>query len=209
MKTGLVAKGAEANLFLRDNVIVKERISKKYRIKEIDGRLRRIRTQREAKLLDNARRAGVAVPLVKGVDLDNCTILMEYIMGEAMKDYLEKAGPEEVDLIGKLVGESVSRMHNANIIHNDLTTSNMIVLEGRVYFIDFGLGGTSTRVEDKAVDLVVLKKSVRVSHDKIAARFWNKFLEGYAEAKRLSEILGRVNVIEKRVRYAPEGAIEL
>jgi tRNA A-37 threonylcarbamoyl transferase component Bud32 len=45
MKKGLVAKGAEANLFLRDGVLVKERICKKYRIKEIDGRLRRLRTQ--------------------------------------------------------------------------------------------------------------------------------------------------------------------
>ena len=204
MKKGLVAKGAEADLFMRDGVLVKERISKKYRIKEIDGRLRRMRTQREAKLLDNARRAGVDVPVVKGVDLDNCTILMEYIQGDSMKDYLEKAGPDEIDRVGVLIGDSVSRMHNANIIHNDLTTSNMIVKEGKVYFIDFGLGTTSTRVEDKAVDLVVLKKSVGVCHNKISARLWSKILEGYAQTKRLSEILTRVDVIGKRVRYATE-----
>jgi Kae1-associated kinase Bud32 len=204
MKKGLVAKGAEANLFLRDGVLVKERICKKYRIKEIDGRLRRLRTQREAKLLDNARRAGVDVPTVKGVDLDNCTILMEYIQGDSMKDYLEKAGPEDVDRIGTLIGESVSRMHNSNIIHNDLTTSNMIVEENRVYFIDFGLGTTSTRVEDKAVDLVVLKKSVGVCHNEISGRLWHKILEGYAQTKRLSEILARVDVIAKRVRYSSE-----
>ena len=103
-----------------------------------------------------------------------------------------------------LVGDSISRMHNANIIHNDLTTSNLLVKEGKVYFIDFGLGTTSTRVEDKAVDLVVLKKSLGVCHNKISARLWLMILEGYQHTKRLSEILARVDVISKRARYGAE-----
>ena len=201
----LVAKGAEANLSLEGGVLVKERIGKKYRIKEIDGRLRKTRTQREAKLLENALRAGVCVPKVLKVDLSACKIYMEYLDGLSMKDYLEKAEGKEIDEIAHSIGESVSRLHDVNIVHNDLTTSNMLVKDGRVYFIDFGLGGTSTRAEDKAMDLVVLKKSIGVSHTEIAKHFWHKIIEAYTPKKMHSEILNRVAVIEKRVRYAEQG----
>ena len=51
----LLAKGAEANIYLENGRLVKERISKKYR---------KIRTQREAKLLENALKAGMSVPKV-------------------------------------------------------------------------------------------------------------------------------------------------
>lgn len=198
------AKGAEANLYLVDGLVVKERISKKYRIKELDERIRRMRTQRESKLLNNALRAGVMVPKVKKIDSRTCSIFMEYIQGTPMKDYLASVDKREADRIASLIGESISRMHDANIVHNDLTTSNMLVKDGKVYFIDFGLGTTSTRIEDKAMDLVVLKKSLGVSHQEKASQLWNKIVEAYKHTKFAKNILDRVSVIEKRVRYSSE-----
>lgn len=198
------AKGAEANLYIVDGCLVKERIEKKYRIKEIDERLRRLRTQREAKLLDNALRAGIMVPKVKKIDSRTSSIFMEYVGGVPMKDYLESADEKEVDRISKLIGESISRMHEVNIVHNDLTTSNMLVKDKLVYFIDFGLGTTSTRIEDKAMDLVVLKKSLGVSHTEKAEQIWHGIVEAYKHAKSARDILSRVGVIERRVRYSSE-----
>jgi len=48
----LLKQGAEAKIFLDGNSIIKERISKSYRIKDIDKKLRLYRTRSEAKILD-------------------------------------------------------------------------------------------------------------------------------------------------------------
>ena len=44
-----------------------------------------------------------------------------------------------------------------DIIHGDITTSNMMLRGGKLVFLDFGLGRHSDLFEDKAVDLLVLK----------------------------------------------------
>ena len=62
----IIKQGAEAILFLdnfeNQKVLVKERIPKKYRIKEIDEKLRKERTKKEVKLLTEARKFGVETP---------------------------------------------------------------------------------------------------------------------------------------------------
>ena len=47
----IVAQGAEAILYREDDILIKERIKKGYRIKELDEKLRKRRTRSEAKLL--------------------------------------------------------------------------------------------------------------------------------------------------------------
>ena len=48
----IIARGAEAVLYKENNSLIKERIKKSYRIPEIDIPLRKIRTRREAKILE-------------------------------------------------------------------------------------------------------------------------------------------------------------
>lgn len=60
-------------------------------------------------------------------------------------------------------------MHDADIIHGDLTSSNMLVSEPidgerEITFIDFGLGMMKATVEDKAVDLYVLERAFISTH---------------------------------------------
>lgn len=198
----LIAKGAEANLYMVDGKLIKHRIKKKYRIKELDQRLRRLRTKREAKLLENAKRVGVGVPRVFKTDLKNNKIFMEFIDGRLVKEIFEMASEREVTLIARKIGEMISRLHNSDIIHNDLTTSNILSRDDEILFIDFGLGTTSTRVEDKAMDLVVLKKSLMAAHTKKFDLIWKNILGSYKNTKQLKEILNRMEIIEKRVRYA-------
>ncbi len=68
--------------------------------------------------------------------------------------------------IFKEIGNLIGKMHNQNIIHGDLTTSNMIVNsnEKKIYFIDFGLSFFSEKIEDKAVDLHLLKRALESKH---------------------------------------------
>jgi Kae1-associated kinase Bud32 len=197
----LLAKGAEANIYLESGRLVKERISKKYRVPELDLRLRKIRTQREAKLLENALKAGMSVPKVFKTDMRNYKIYMEYIEGMPMKTFLDAADERSIKEICSKIGLALSLMHNANIIHNDLTTSNMLYADGVVYYIDFGLGSTATRIEDKAMDLVVFKRSLQVAHSGKFKTIWAALMDSYGGTKDLSQILGRVEVIERRARY--------
>ncbi len=203
-----LAKGAEAVLYLEDGRLVKERAVKEYRIRELDDRLRKLRTQREAKLLENAQNAGVAVPKIYKTDMRGYKIFMEYVKGPSVKEVLEKASDDEAGIIAEKIGSMVARMHDAGIVHNDLTTSNMLLHEGLVYFIDFGLGATSSRIEDRAMDLVVLKRSLSVAHTAGFKELWSGILESYKRcAKNVPEVLSRVDMIEKRVRYSESTAL--
>lgn len=198
----VIAKGAEANLYLENPKLVKHRIKKGYRITELDEHLRKSRTKREAKLLENAKGV-IPVPSIYEIDLRENKIVMEFINGITVKDIIDLKSDTEIEGIGKKIGEYISRLHNMNLIHNDLTTSNMIMEGKEIYFIDFGLGTTSTRIEDRAMDLVVLKKSLMAAHTGKFGIIWKGIIEGYGKnSKNFDEISKRAGVIEKRVRYA-------
>jgi len=194
----LLRKGAEANLYLREGRLVKERVAKKYRIPEFDARLRKNRTSREGRLLQKASDAGVSVPKVYSVDEKSFKIVMEYVEGKLLKDVFE-SDEADVRLLARQVGATLRRLHDSGLVHNDLTTSNLILHGDKIYFIDFGLAFHSQRLEDAAMDLVVFKKSILATHTSKSEMIWASLLEGYKPSK---EILARISTIEKRVRYA-------
>jgi Kae1-associated kinase Bud32 len=195
----LIAKGAEANLYRDGGRLVKDRVGKKYRIRELDERLRKLRTRHEAKLLEKAGDAGINAPKVLKVDEAGSVIEMEYIEGRRMKEVFEEAGLDEAKRLGGMIGGIIARMHGSNLIHNDLTTSNIMLNGDKIYFIDFGLGFNSTRLEDRAMDLVVFKKSLLASHTKCFEAVWQGILEGY---KPDAQTKKQMDEIEKRVRYS-------
>ena len=86
---------------------------------------------------------------------------MEFIDGKKLSDSLES---QDYKKICKQIAENITKMHNSGIIHGDLTTSNMIFKNNQVYFIDFGLAFHSSKVEDKAVDLHLLKQALEAKH---------------------------------------------
>ena len=69
----IIAQGAEAKIHRGQwhgrEVIVKERVSKAYRPKELDVRLRNSRLKAEAQLISQARKSGVITPLIFDIDL--------------------------------------------------------------------------------------------------------------------------------------------
>ena len=188
--------GAEANLYLEDGVLVKKRVSKEYRFSELDFKLRRRRTRAEAKNLVKALDAGVPVPKVFFSDDKKFILKMEYLEGSTLKEEFDEG--KDVEESSFEVGKILSLLHNANIVHNDLTTSNLIRCGEKIYIIDFGLSIISHRIEDKAMDLVVFKKSIHATHTTDYDLIWNSLAEGY---KPSNEIMRRVEAIEKRVRY--------
>jgi len=140
-------------------VVQKRRIKKAYRITEIDALLIASRTKEEAKLIAESRTYGVSVPIIYDVDLAHGIITMEYLAGKRVKDILNSLDETERKHICQQIGESIARLHNHDIIHGDITTSNMILLDNRIHFIDFGLGCKNSEMEAKGVDLHVLMEA--------------------------------------------------
>lgn len=62
----LIGQGAEgkvyATTFLNRPTIIKERLSKKYRVRELDEKLTLQRLRQEARCMVKCRRAGIASP---------------------------------------------------------------------------------------------------------------------------------------------------
>lgn len=196
MNKKILAQGAEAVLYKTDGEVIKDRISKGYRIKQIDDQLRKRRTKLEAKLLSDAARAGVLTPKI--LELEKTKLKFEFIDGIKVRDWLDQTkSKEQIKKICKQIGESVAKLHSANITHGDLTTSNMINKKGRVYFIDFGLGMHSPRIEDKAVDLHLFKECLISKHHKIWKTCWDSFLKSY----NIREVIDRLKKVEQRGRY--------
>jgi N6-L-threonylcarbamoyladenine synthase/protein kinase Bud32 len=200
----IAEKGAEANLYtsnwLNHEVFVKQRVPKSYRISEIDRRLRKERTKKEAKLLAEAKRCDVRTPLIYDIDKKQNALVLEKIDGKIVKDIFNTS-LTEIKTISRKIGENIAKLHNCGIIHGDLTTSNLILQCDEIVFIDFGLGKNSDLIEDKGVDLLVFKKAISGIHYKIADECFNEILKGYETADDYREIVEKVEEIEGRGRY--------
>ncbi len=198
-------RGAEAELrrtqFLGRDAVEKFRVPKAYRLPELDEELRRSRIRMEARLMSEARAAGVAVPLMYDINLVDNKIVMEFIDGPTAKEVLDQGGPrarETAREIGRLAG----RLHLAGIIHGDLTTSNMIVRDGHIVMIDFSLGGKGETAEERGVDLHLLREALTSAH-KNATAYYREVLAGYRETlgAEAKASIAKVREIEGRGRY--------
>jgi TP53 regulating kinase-like protein len=200
----LIRKGAEADLYLatfkdmygiwsQEKILIKKRIPKGYRNPHLDHELRSQRTLHEARLLHEAKSA-VHTPYLYEVNRKDCIIVMEYVDGVRAKEALTEDTAVHI-------GRSIARLHQQGIVHGDITTSNIIIKKKDIYFIDFGLGEFSTEVEPQAVDLHLLKQTLKSTHYKSWKRLWKRIVEGYSHREDAPVIISRIEEIEKRGRY--------
>ena len=218
----LIAQGAEAKIFLdeKNNLITKERVSKSYRIKEIDSKIIKQRTKAETKLLSKVSEIVNAPKPIDSKEINK--IIMPFIEGKKLSEYLDDFSLAEQKKICKQIGESVAKIHGADIIHGDLTTSNMILINSnsersepvggrvgkspvykkfKIFFIDFGLGYISQKVEDKAVDLHLLKQALEAKHFKNWEILFKEFCKGYEKNTEHKKVFERLTAVERRGRY--------
>ena len=197
-----IGMGAEAVIeetdYLGLHAVRKTRVEKGYRHPILDSRLRASRTKNEIRVMREARMAGVRTPVVYDVDLLNGSIVMEYIEGIRVKDIINSQ-PERIPEVCTAIGESVARMHNANVCHGDLTTSNMILTpSGELCILDFSMGSTRCDLEGKGVDIHLMERAFSSSHSQASEAF-GKVMDTYMDrveggkdiAKRIEDIKGR------------------
>lgn len=201
----IIRRGAEAEIHLTEwlgrKVISKHRVPKKYRLSELDNTLRIHRTKKEAKLISEARRLGVATPIIYDIDLIEHKIIMEYIDGPRIKDVLLDMDKSKRREILIKIGSSIGILHNNNIIHGDITTSNILYRDDKLYFIDFSLGDIADDIESKGVDLHLLMEAFESTHPELMTEF-EYVLDGYhAQFEAASEVVKKIDEIIKRGRY--------
>ncbi len=200
----LLKRGAEAELrrttYLGREAVEKSRVPKGYRLSALDEELRRVRIRTEAKLMGEARAAGVAVPILYDIDLVGNRLVMEFIDGPTAKAVLDRGGKEAMAVCRK-AGETIARLHTADLVHGDLTTSNMILRGGRLVMIDFSLGEKTRSVESKGVDLRLLKEALTSAH-RHGPEYYEAVVRTYRRRyPKAAEVLAKVREIEERGRY--------
>lgn len=200
MTKKILAQGAEAIITKEKNKVIKNRIPKQYRLKEIDEKIRKSRTRKEANILNKAKEKKILVPEL--FRQEEFSLEMEFIDGDRLSEKLNSYEEKKQFKVLKKLGNQVAKLHQNDIIHGDLTTSNTILKGEDVYIIDFGLGFISKRVEDKAVDLHLIKQALEAKHFQNYEKLFENFLEGYTkDYKESKETLERLKKVEARGRY--------
>ena len=187
----MVSEGAEALIYSTTlygkEVLIKYRAPKRYRIKELDENIRKSRTKKEAKLMVRAAETGVNVPGIIGVGANE--IYLEKINGKLLKDIKMSAQ------LSKKAGEQLGRLHNAGITHGDFTPANLISSDNEIYIIDFGLAGSTSSSEERALDMLLMKRQ-------ISPELYSDFVRAYSRtAKSSKETMSRLDEVEERGRY--------
>ncbi|GAA5960345.1 hypothetical protein JCM21900_006537 [Sporobolomyces salmonicolor] len=220
-------------------LLLKHRFPKQYRHPTLDALLTRQRLTSEARALVRCLKAGVKVPALRVIDVREGVVGMEWVDGWSVREVLgggqeeDQGGveeeedevaelAEEVD-IGELlkekgveedamlsaIGAEIGKMHLAEIIHGDLTTSNMMVRllppsspsPFEVVIIDFGLSSASPMPEDRAVDLYVLERAFSSTHPvhPNTRPHFERVLDGYARVLKERGKKGEWERVEKRL----------
>ncbi|MFA5992539.1 MAG: KEOPS complex kinase/ATPase Bud32 [Candidatus Pacearchaeota archaeon] len=198
----IIQSGAEANIIQEGSNVTKDRISKGYRLTQIDNKLRILRTRGETKLLEKASQLINAPKPEKQTSKQSTKIIMPYIEGKKLSEWLDKLDEKQAKKTCTEIGKSIAKLHDNDIIHGDLTTSNLILDKNdKVWFIDFGLGFISTRIEDKAVDLHLIKQALEAKHFNKWETYTKWILEGYKISKNYDKTLEQLKKVESRGRY--------
>jgi len=200
-----IAKGAEASVFLSEFLgresITKTRFRKEYRQKELDDRIRSSRLRNEAKLLKDARKAGVRTPVIYDIDIETCSLVMERVRGRMVKEVLEN-NEGDPETICSEIGKMIATLHNSKICHGDLTTSNMMLTDdGMICLLDISMGSSPADQEDMGVDIHLFERAFISAHPELSSAL-ETAMRSYVEYKDGGErILEKVEEIKGRGRY--------
>lgn len=102
------------------------------------------------------------IVMVKDFFKENGTayIVMEYLEGKTLKAYLREKGglipASEVFEMMKPVIESLIQVHQAGIIHRDISPENIMILkDGKIKLLDFGAARAMSEEGDKSLSVFV------------------------------------------------------
>ncbi|MDG6991050.1 MAG: Kae1-associated serine/threonine protein kinase [Nitrososphaerota archaeon] len=205
----LLYRGAEADILKGSwqgmPAVYKVRKPLAYRLPQLDAAIRRQRTIHEAEMIHDAKRAGVRTPYLYDVDVPGSTMVMEHVEGPRLKDSLGSGTSDDARGLFREFGRAAARLHDAGIVHGDLTTANAVAGQRDLVLIDFGLSYRTTRLEDQAVDFRLIKETLVGAHPAISRWALEELFVGYSEVvgpAKLRAVQRQLRSIERRGRYA-------
>lgn len=119
--------------------------------------------EREAEALARLSHPGIAAIYESGLTPQGQPYLvMEFIEGESLVDYLPRI-PERGERLRVFleICEAISYAHQRGVIHRDIKPSNIMVAQGRVKVLDFGLARLDTGVDNTRTETGVVQGSLR------------------------------------------------
>ena len=192
----VLAFGSEAVIYEKNGIIIKRRVKKSYRIREIDEKLRKNRSKAEFNIMRFLYESGLNVPRPLKYLEERKEIWMEKIEGIRLAEEFSVNDAKET-------GRTVAKMHNLGIVHGDLTTANIIKRDKKLYIIDFGLSYHSPKDEDFASDIFLFKNALKSKHNDLYKEAYYSFLHAYKSKirKEFKGIDTHLKDIEERRRY--------
>ncbi|XP_008944753.1 PREDICTED: TP53-regulating kinase, partial [Merops nubicus] len=152
----------------------------------------------------------ISAPVVYFVDYVTNSIYLEDIVGSiTVQDHIysvQQSGNDTSSLLplAEKMGELLARMHDEDLIHGDLTTSNILlrppVEKLDLVLIDFGLSFISGLPEDKGVDLYVLEKAFLSTHPDTEMMFKTLLQTYAATSKKSGPVIKKLDEVRLRGR---------
>jgi len=214
--------GAEAEVWsghwMGRPAVRKIRRHRAWRHPDLEKRLGYRRMLSEARILIRIKDAGLPVPAVWDVDLENGRIVMQRMVGKPLIEILRDDDISESNkhLALENSGAAVRLLHRMAVTHGDLSTNNILIDQAYdAYLIDFGLSAVEYEVERFGIDLHVMDEILGASHPNIVGGI-EIFLSGYLNCDNslgplvelsggmpplAGEVLKRLDDVRSRVRY--------
>ncbi|MFV8749166.1 serine/threonine-protein kinase [Nannocystaceae bacterium ST9] len=132
------------------------------------GEIETARLLREARALGRISHPNVVAIHDVGTDGERVWLAMEYVEGQTLEAWLAAAGgrrpwPEVIEVM-QAAGRGLIAVHEANLVHRDLTASNiMIAGEGRVRVMDFGIVRGDVDANESTLDELAVAESTTLT----------------------------------------------
>ena len=148
----LIGDGGMANVYLAYDRTLKRHVAIKMLRYELSKDERFIkRFKRESSQVINLDHPNIVHVYNVGDYKQQPFIVMEYVKGKTLKDYLRENGalsPEVAVHLMKQLAEGVLYAHENNIIHRDLKTQNIMITDDQIIKItDFGIALSSNEAD--------------------------------------------------------------
>lgn len=85
-------------------------------------------------------------------------IVMEYLDGQTLKDYLKNKGtlnPEQTIRLLMPVMDSLKKVHTQGLIHRDISPDNIMIVDGHVKLLDFGAARNVSATANKSLSVML------------------------------------------------------
>ncbi|MBD5423526.1 MAG: Stk1 family PASTA domain-containing Ser/Thr kinase [Allobaculum sp.] len=154
--SGTVGQGGMAIVFLADDIVLKRQVAIKFlRPRFANDNEAVMRFFREAKAAKLLRHPNVVEIFDVGKSDGSAYIVMEYVKGKNLKDYIANHKPipvgQAVEIMKKLTS-AIIEAHAHHIIHRDIKPQNVLVSQfGDLKIADFGIAVTATEQNSTSI----------------------------------------------------------